>query len=138
MSRAAEMPLPETSPIAMPRREDGCGATVTRAVERNEVVVIAANSQGGTAMPGDLHPTNGWGYLGKQAPLYFAGDFHFAVGALADDGLSGQRGKEPAVLDGEAGLSCDGAKQRQVAARIRSFAALRSQCYDADKILTAR
>ena len=102
-----------------------------RAILAGLLVSIAA-----PAMASDFHPTNGWGYLWKQAPLYFPGDFHLAVGALANHGLCGQCGKETAVLDGEAGLNGHGTKQRQVATRIGSFAALRSQSYDAYQILT--
>ena len=72
----------------MPRREELRGA-VTGAVERDEIVVIATNSQRGTAMPSDFHATNRWGCLRKQALLHFPGDFHLAVGALADDSLRG-------------------------------------------------
>ena len=67
-------------------------------------------------MTSDFHATNRWGCLGKQAALHFPGNFHLAVGALADHSLCGQCGKETAVLDGEAGLGGHGTKHRQVAA----------------------
>ena len=72
ISRAAEMPLPATSPMASASRAS---------YEAEIVVVVARDDAGGAATGQQLQPLDGGNRLRVQLVLDFAGDLQFRSGA---------------------------------------------------------
>ena len=102
-------------------------------MEREDIVVVAANTLRGAARAVDAVAGERGKLLREEALLHLAGDLDFAVDALAARGLAGERVDERADLEREAGLGADGLQQAQVGGRVGLLRALGAETDEAER-----
>ena len=123
------MPLPDTSPIAIP-------SCVVR--QQDEVVVVAADAERGAAGAGVVEAGDRRVFLRKQPLLHVARDFDVARLLRARRHFGRDRCRQPAVLEREPGLRRHRVEQTDVRLGERLFRLLRPQAHDAEDLLVER
>jgi hypothetical protein len=106
-------------------------------LEREDVVVVAADAESGAAGAGERGAGNDGHFLREKALLDFAGDLHFAIDALALGGFRGEGVGELADFESESGLASHGLQHLQVSAGPGSLRALGTEGHDAHEAVAA-
>ena len=123
------MPLPDTSPMAIPS---------SRLRQQDEIVVVAADAERGAAGARVVEARDRRVFLRKQPLLHVARDFDVArlLRARRHFGRNGRR--QPAVLEREPGLRRHRVEQPDVRLREGLFRLLRPQAHDAQDLVVER
>src|ERR1700688_4516638 len=111
------------------------GDTQLRLREKNEVVIVTTNAEGGTAGARVVESRDWRVFLGKQPLLHVARDFDVARLLRARGHFGRDRRHQPAVLERQARLRRDGIKQTNVGSRKRFLGLLGAEADDAQQLL---
>ena len=113
------------------------GEAEAAVLEIEDVVVVAADTEGGAAGSGEGGAGDDGHLLREEALLDFAGDLHLAVDALALGGFGGEGVGELGNFEGEAGLAGDGLQDLEIGAGPGGLRALGSESHDAHEAVAA-
>ena len=126
ISRAAGIPLPTTSPAATAQRDQGVAAVDLGRVDRDVVVVVAADLLGRlVVLPGGVAGGPG-AAAGEQGPLDLAGGGPLGLGP-----------EQPVVLDRHADRHGDGGQEVEAVGPEPGLAGAADQLDDPDRLARA-